>query len=59
MEWLGLEETSKIMLFQLLLWTDCPSPAQSAQCPSMALGTSRDGAPTALGRSARASPPSA
>jgi len=35
-----------------------PPPAQAAQSPSMALGTSRDGAPTALGSSAGASLPS-
>jgi len=34
-----------------LLWAGCP-PAQPAQGPSMASGTSRDGAPTALGSSA-------
>ena len=35
-----------------------PPPAQAAQSPSMALGTSRDGAPTAPGSSASTSLPS-
>jgi len=47
-EWLGLEGTSKPPQLQRLLWAGCP-PAQAAQGPSNpALGTSRDGTPTAL-----------
>ena len=34
------------------------APSSAAQGPSMASGTSRDGAPTALGSTARASVPS-
>jgi len=41
-----------------LPWAGCPPPAHAAQGPSVVLSTSRDGAPTALGSSAGASPPS-
>ena len=39
-----------------LPWAGCP-PAQAAQGPPTASGTSRDGAPTAPGSSAGAAPP--
>jgi len=46
-EWLGSEGTLKPIQSQSLPWAGCPPPAQAAQCPSMAMGTSRDGALTA------------
>jgi len=48
-EWLRLEGTFNCIQPQPLPWAGCPPPAQAAQGPSnLALGTSRDGAPTAL-----------
>ena len=41
----GLEGTLKPTQPQPLHWAGCPPPAQAAQGPSMAMGTSRDGAP--------------
>lgn len=38
-----------------LLLAGCPPAAQADQSPPMALGTSREGAPTAVGSSATAS----
>jgi len=48
-EWLQLEETLKIIQSQPAAMGWVPPPAQDVQAPSsLALGTSRDGAPTAL-----------
>jgi len=52
-----LEETLKSIQFQPLLWVGVPHQLRLLRALSMAFGTSRDGAPTAQGSSARASLP--
>ena len=57
-EWLRTEGILKTIELQSLLWAGCPHQLRLCRTPSyLALGTSRDGAPTALGSSASASPP--
>jgi len=53
---IGLEGTLRVVQPHSLPWAVCSPPAQAAQGPSMALGTSRDGAPTVPGSSAGAPP---
>ena len=45
----GSEGTLKPTQFQPLPWSECPHQLRLPRTPSMALDTSGDGAPTALG----------
>jgi len=50
LSWVGLEETSVSPLVPPLLWAGCPHQLRLPGAPSMVLSTSRDGAPTAVGK---------